>query len=111
MSGLETVKYEKETTNIELFLAQNLFSEIEQVAKTILHLVKEEDYRYRDISVITKNMEQYAGLITAIFARFHIPVFVDQKKDSSNNILVKYLLSVVEIFAKNWSYETVFHYL
>ncbi|MCI9001052.1 MAG: hypothetical protein HFJ26_09345 [Clostridia bacterium] len=111
MSGLETVKYEKETTNIELFLAQNLFSEIEQVAKTILHLVKEEDYRYRDISVITKNMEQYAGLITAIFARFHIPVFVDQKKDFSNNILVKYLLSVVEIFAKNWSYETVFHYL
>ncbi len=111
MSGLETVKYEKETTNIELFLAQNLFSEIEQVAKTILHLVKEENYRYRDISVITKNMEQYAGLITAIFARFHIPVFVDQKKDFSNNILVKYLLSVVEIFAKNWSYETVFHYL
>lgn len=111
MSGLETVKYEKETTNIELFLAQNLFSEIEQVAKTILHLIKEEDYRYRDISVITKNMEQYAGLITAIFARFHIPVFVDQKKDFSNNILVKYLLSVVEIFAKNWSYETVFHYL
>lgn len=111
MSGLETVKYEKKTTNIELFLAQNLFSEIEQVAKTILHLVKEENYRYRDISVITKNMEQYAGLITAIFARFHIPVFVDQKKDFSNNILVKYLLSVVEIFAKNWSYETVFHYL
>lgn len=111
MSGLEMVKYEKKTTNIELFLAQNLFSEIEQVAKTILHLVKEEDYRYRDISVITKNMEQYAGLITAIFARFHIPVFVDQKKDFSNNILVKYLLSVVEIFAKNWSYETVFHYL
>lgn len=111
MSGQKSVKYEKETTNIELFLAQNPFSEIEQVAKTIIHLVKEENYRFRDISVITKNMEQYASLITAIFTRFHIPVFADQKKDFSDNILVKYLLSVVDIFAKNWSYESVFHYL
>ena len=80
MSGQKNEKYEKETSNIELFLAQNPFSEIEQVAKTIIHLVKEENYRFRDISVITKNMEQYASLITAIFTRFHIPVFADQKK-------------------------------
>lgn len=111
MSQNHTIKYEKQTNAIELFLAQNPFSEIEQVAKTIIRLVKEENARYRDISVITKNMEQYASLITAIFARFHIPVFVDQKKDFSDNILVKYILSVVDIFAKNWSYETVFHYL
>ncbi len=111
MSRQSTIKYEKPTSDIELFLAQNPFSEIEQVAKTIIHLVKKENYRYRDISVITKNMEQYASLIRAIFARFHIPVFADQKKDFSDNILVKYILSVVDIFAKNWSYETVFHYL
>lgn len=111
MSGKEKIKYEKDTKNIQLFLAQNPFSEVEQVAKTIIQLVKNEHYRYRDISVITKNMEQYASLITAIFARFGIPVFIDQKKDFSQNILVQYMMAVVEIFAKNWSYESMFHYL
>lgn len=111
ISENRTIKYEEQTNYIQLFLAKNPFSEIEQVAKTIIGLVKNEDYRYRDISVITKNMEQYASLITAIFARFNIPVFIDEKKDFSQNILVKYIMSVVDIFAKNWSYEAMFHYL
>lgn len=111
MSENQTIKYESETNYIQLFLAKNPFSEVEQVAKTIIHLVKNENYRYRDISVITKNMEQYASLITAIFARYEIPVFIDEKKDFSQNILVKYMMAVVDIFAKNWSYEAMFHYL
>lgn len=107
----ELIKYEEETKSIELFLAKNPFSEVEQVATTITKLVTNENYRYRDISVITKNIDQYASLISAIFARYNIPVFIDQKKEFSQNILVKYILAFIDIFAKNWSYETVFNYL
>lgn len=111
MSENQTIKYENQTEYIQLFLAKNPFSEVEQVAKNIIGLVKYENYRYRDISVVTKNMEQYASLITAVFARYDIPVFIDEKKDFSQNILVKYMMAVVDIFAKNWSYEAMFHYL
>lgn len=107
----ELVKYDKETKNVELFLAKNPFSEVEQVANTITKLVANENYRYRDISVITKNIDQYASLISAIFARYNIPVFIDQKKEFSQNILVKYILAFIEILAKNWSYEAVFNFL
>lgn len=107
----ELVKYEKETKNIELFLAKNPFSEVEQVAGTITKLVANENYRYRDISVITKNIDQYASLISAIFARYNIPVFIDQKKEFSQNILVKYILAFIEILTKNWSYEAMFNFL
>lgn len=107
----ELIKYEKETKNIELFLAKNPFSEVEQVAATITKLVTNENYRYRDISVITKNIDQYASLISAIFARYNIPVFIDQKKEFSQNILVKYILAFIGILAKNWSYEAMFNFL
>lgn len=107
----ELIKYEKETKNIELFLAKNPFSEVEQVAATITKLVTNENYRYRDISVITKNIDQYASLISAIFARYNIPIFIDQKKEFSQNILVKYILAFIEILAKNWSYEAMFNFL
>lgn len=107
----ELIKYEEETKNIELFLAKNPFSEVEQVATTITKLVTNENYRYRDISVITKNIDQYASLISAIFARYNIPIFIDQKKEFSQNILVKYILAFIEILAKNWSYEAMFNFL
>ncbi|MBO5478279.1 MAG: helicase-exonuclease AddAB subunit AddB [Clostridia bacterium] len=111
MCRKENKKYDQNTNQIQLFLAQNPFSEIEQVAKTIIDLVANYDYRYKDISVITKDTEKYASIISAIFARYNIPVFIDQKKDFSQNILVKYILALVEIFAKNWSYEAMFNYL
>lgn len=111
MYAKDAIKYQKDTQHIQLFLAQNPFSEVEQVAKTIIDLVKNHGYRYKDISVITKNMEQYSGIISAIFARYNIEVFIDQKKDFSQNILVKYIMALVEIFAKNWSYEAMFNYL
>ena len=44
----------KNVENIHLFLAKNEYSEIEEVAKTISELVRQEKLRYKDISIITK---------------------------------------------------------
>lgn len=104
-------KYEKDVKNIKVFLANNQYSEIENVAKSILSLVKDKGYRYNNISVITKNIDTYSGLIKAIFKQYDIPIFIDEKKDLSHNIVVKYIISILEIFARNWSYEAVFNYL
>ena len=104
-------KYEKEIKDIHLFLAQNPYSELENVANTIIELTKEKGYRYRDIAIVTKNIDTYSSLAKAIFSEYKIPIFIDQKQELSQNIFVKYLLSLLEIFAKNWSYETVFNYI
>lgn len=104
-------KYDKNLENIQLFLANNPYSEIEQVAKKIVKLVKNNNYRYRDIAVITKNIDTYSNLCKAIFNKYKIPVYIDEKRDLSQNILVKYLISILDIFAKNWSYDSVFNYV
>ena len=104
-------KYEEKVQNIRLFLAKSPYSEIEEVGAKIVKLVREEGYRYRDIAVITKNLDNYASLCKAIFNQYHIPVFIDEKKDLSQNIIVKYLLAVLNIFAQNFSYEAMFGYM
>ncbi len=50
-------KYEPKVENISLFLANNPYSEVEHLAKQIVKLVKNEDYRYKEIAVITKNID------------------------------------------------------
>ena len=104
-------KYEEKPENIKLFLANNQYSEIENVAINIVKLVRNENYRYRDISVITKGLDVYSNLVKVIFNKYQIPVFIDEKKDLGQNIIVKYMLSILEIFAKNWSYESVLNYV
>ena len=103
--------YKEEPKNIKMFLANNQYTEIEHIASEIVKLVRNENYRYKDISVITKNLNLYSSLIKVIFASYNIPVFIDEKKELSENILVKFLIAVLEICNKNWSYEAVFNYL
>ena len=107
----KTKKYQKDVENIKLFLAKNQYSEIENVAKQITKLVKENNFRYKDISVITKNIDTYSSLVRSIFAQYDIPVFIDEKRDLNQNPIVQYLLSIFEIFSSNFSKEAVFNYL
>ena len=103
--------YEKNVENISLTMAKNQYEEIENVARKIYNLVRDNNYRYRDIGIITKNLEEYSSLCKAIFSEYDIPVFIDEEKDITQDIFIKYVLSILDIFAKNWSYEAVFNYL
>ena len=64
-------KYSKQVKDLYLFLANNPYTEIEKVAIEITKLVK-MGYRYEQISVITKNIEQYSSLCKAIFTKYQI---------------------------------------
>ena len=103
-------KYDKNPKNLYLFLASNPYSEIEYVAKQIIKLVRDEKYEYRDISIITKNIDSISSIAKAVFKKYGIPIYMDEKDELSGSIAVKYILSVLEIFSKNWSAESVINY-
>lgn len=109
--SLNSQKYLKECKDIKLFLANNTYSEIENVANNIVELVRDKGYRYRDISIITKEITEYSSLINSIFKKYKIPVFVDEKKELNQNILVKYIIAVLDVFSKSWNIESMCNYL
>ncbi len=104
-------KYEEDVHDINLFLAKNPYSELENIASTIYKLVKEKHYRYNDIAIVTKNIDVYSGIAKAIFAKYNIPIFIDQKQALGQSLFVKYLIAFLEIFAKNWSTDAVLNYI
>ena len=104
-------KFNENVNNIKMFLSMNPYSEIEYVAKEIIKLVRDNNYRYKDIAIITKQIENYSAITKAIFEKYEIPVFIDEKKDLSQNYLIKYILAVFEIFSKNFAYEAMFNYI
>ncbi len=104
-------KYNKSNEDIKLFLATNPYSEVEHIASKIIEEVRENGNRFKDIGIITKNLETYSSLIKAIFSKYEIPVYIDEKKDLSQNILIKYITSILEVFSKNWSYDSVMSYV
>ncbi|HBR01733.1 MAG TPA: helicase-exonuclease AddAB subunit AddB [Ruminiclostridium sp.] len=103
--------FQKETRELSLFSATNIFSEVESAAIDIIRLCRDKNLRYRDIGVISRNLPAYEKIIEAVFSEYGIPCFIDRKTDIKNHPLVRLALSMMDIFNENWSYESVFRYL
>ncbi|PRR78308.1 ATP-dependent helicase/deoxyribonuclease subunit B [Clostridium liquoris] len=103
--------YKGDTKDICMFKALNKYTEIEETARDILKLVRDRNFRFKDIAVITGDLDGYENLVRAIFSEYEIPYFIDKKIEINNNPLIVLIISCIEILSKRWSYESVFRYL
>ena len=104
-------KYNETPIYIKLFLASNPYTEIEHVAKEIIKLARDENYKFNEISVITKNIDSICSIAKAVFAKYEIPIYIDEKDELSQSIAAEYILGILNIFAKNWGTEAVLNYV
>ena len=104
-------KYTEDVSGIKLFLANNPYTELEYVAQNIHNLVKNCGYNYNDIGIIAEEIEKYSEDAKAVCNKYEIPLFIDEKKELNQNILIKFILAMIDIYAKNWSFDSVFNYL
>ena len=103
--------YKGSANNVRLYKANNSYEEIDTIARDILAMVRDKEYRYKDIAVVCRNIDEYEKIATVIFNDYNIPFFLDKKREILNNPLVVLIISSLEILTSNWSYESVFKYL
>lgn len=103
--------YEKEQDEVQIFRAGNPEREMEETARRISRLIREKEYRYGQIAVITGNLEEYGSIARHVFEDAGIPFFVDEKHSVLMNPFVEYLRAALEMVVQGFSYESVFRYL
>ncbi|HYE09231.1 MAG TPA: helicase-exonuclease AddAB subunit AddB, partial [Patescibacteria group bacterium] len=81
--------FKEETKDISIFMASNIYSEIENAARDILRLCRDKNLNFSDISVVTGNLEGYQKLIQAVFSEYEIPCFIDNKRDVASHPLAQ----------------------
>lgn len=99
------------TQEIRIFAAKNPLREVRAAADRIRRLVREEGYRYRDIVMITGDLELYGNYVRQVFAATDIPYFIDEKRYVWNNPYVEYLRGAMAVEAEHYSYNSMFRYL
>ena len=96
---------------LALYAAHSSASEVEWAASEILRLVREEGYRFRDIAVTARSMEDYGPLIETIFPRYGVPVFLGQMSDILQKPVLSLITSALAAAAGGYRYEDLFRYL
>ncbi len=110
---LPVVKKEFNNTDdsISIYECRNPEAEVSKAAERIRHLVREKGYQYRDISIICGDLEDYAPHIEAQFARYGIPAYIDRTAHIVLNPFTEYIKSGISMVVKNFTYDSVFHFL
>jgi len=97
--------------DIEIVSAAKPRIEVEFVARQIQILVRQKNYRWRDISVITPDIETYRHYITAIFGDYNIPFFLDRRRGLQQYPAVELISSAIKIATGRFSTSDVFNFL
>lgn len=103
--------YEGEQESIFLHSARNVADEVNIIIRKIKELVREKNYRYQDIAVVTGDIEVYGRELRRGFETEEIPFFLDSKRDILSNPFVELVRCALLIVCDNFSYEGVFGYL
>lgn len=103
--------FDEPQEEIRILESLTLKDEVHQTALAIRDLICKKGYAYRDIAVITGNLEAYASYVESEFGQLEIPCFMDRTRGITLNPMTEYIKSALELFLKDFSYEAVFHYL
>lgn len=103
-------KYEG-NRDIKIICERNPAKEASKIVEELQNIVRTQHYRYRDVAVVTGDMEGYHRVLSDAFYANHIPCFIDHKRNIVQNPFVQLIQSSLEIVDKDFSYESVFHFL
>lgn len=97
--------------NIRICECHDLYEEADWICSEIKQLVKNDGYKYCDISVMSRQLSEYTYIFEAAFEKYEIPFSIDVKKGVMHTSIMQYISSIIEIISeKNFSSEMIFKY-
>lgn len=103
--------YTEKQHEIHMFEALSPREEVHQTALYIRKLIREEGLTYRDIAVVIGDLEGYASYVETEFGQLEIPCFLDRTRGIVLNPMIEYIKSALQLYIRDFSYDTVFHFL
>jgi len=97
--------------NIRIVSAPNVRDEVQFVAREILRLVRDSQFRYRDIAVIASDIDSCRHYIRAYFEDYRIPYFIDRRRPLGRHPLVQLICCALRIVGEGFPDGDIFAYL
>lgn len=103
--------YDGKCERVNIFTCSDMESEVSRICLLIHELVRTGKYAYRDIAVVTGNLDGYGILFEDRMRELNMPVFIDRTYGIVLNPFIEYLKSALQILIKDYSFDAVFHFL
>lgn len=108
---LAAAPYEGADSRVDLHAAVDRTVEVDAAVREVIRLTREEGYRYRDIALVTRSLDEYGDLATQSLQKMNLPFFLDERQPMLDHPLVELLKATLEIVLRGYREEAVFRAL
>ena len=91
--------------------AATMYDEVDFTARTIKKLVRIAGYRYRDVTVIVRDIDKYRRFFDSAFSRYNIPCYLDKRADNIDLMLTSYVDNVLKAASSGFAQDIIFSLL
>ena len=100
-----------EVKEISVYSLRSPKEELVWTARLIHELVREKQYRFRDIAVVTGDVESYGNYVDAIYQKYNIPYFLDMTKEVLFHPFIEFIRGIFEVVRTDFSYHAMMRLL
>lgn len=104
-------RMQEETDEIQIYSMKQPKDELILAARNINHLVQKEGLRYRDIAVVSGNVEIYGNYVEQVFKKYEIPYFLDMTKEVLFHPFIEFIRAILQVVENDFSYNAVMRLL
>ncbi|MBE6795207.1 MAG: hypothetical protein E7533_01340 [Ruminococcaceae bacterium] len=101
-----------ETDNsVTVAKCSDIEDECKYVAATIKKLLRDDEYRCRDIAIIERTQGKYKQSLIDALKSFGVPVYDDSRRPLSSEVLIIYVMAALDCAFNGFSTEGILRYL
>ncbi len=100
-----------EIEEIQLYSLKTPKEELIWAARKINELVQKSGFRYRDIAVVSGNVETYANYVEQVCTKYKIPYFLDTTKEVLFHPFIEFIRATLEVINSDFSYHSIMRLL
>lgn len=100
-----------QTEEIQIFSMKTPKDELIFAAQKINDLVQKQGLRYRDIAVVSGNVETYGNYVEQVCKKYQIPYFLDTTKEVLFHPFIEFIRAILQVIEQDFSYHAVIRLL
>lgn len=99
--------WDEEVSQIHIFAAANVFTEVEYAAVRMVERARENGWRWKEMAVVCQDLNTYGPIIARVFSEYRIPIFMDEKREVIDHPLIQFILSSLDIIQRGYRREDI----
>lgn len=104
-------RMQEETDEIQIYSLKTPKDELIFAAQKINDLVQKQGLRYRDIAVVSGNVETYGNYVEQVCKKYNIPYFLDTTKEVLFHPFIEFIRAILQVMENDFSYHSMMRLL